>query len=244
MRRTMVRTAVAAVAAAGVAAAGAGIVAVSTAGAAAAPVVASAAAKPKEGDVKGHRRILIVKYHTIKTCAVVANYPRDPGGRQWTVPAASTINWRYNVTKGSHGVAVVSDTRGPAKGFPWWGFVTDRSCVGTSVGQHGSFQIFHNGHWITKKISYPAGRPVPNRALSARSQFTPYWAPVRWKQSHGAVPSTRHRMAHNATLRDAPNNLVLGNVFAGWQVRPTPEHRGGMTKAYVPALHRWGWLQI
>jgi hypothetical protein len=44
-------------------------------------------------------------------------------------------------------------------------------------------------------------------------------------------------MTHNATLRDAANRFVIGNVFDRWQVRPTSTRSGGMTKVYVPALH-------
>lgn len=201
----------------------------------------AAARGPKEGDVRGHRRILIVRYHVVSNCTVLANYPVNPGGRQWTIPAGRSINWRYNVTSR---VAAVSDPAGQAKGFPWWGFVTDSTCIGTSVGQTGSYQIFHNGRWETRTVSYPAGRPVPKRILSGRSQFPPYWRAVDWHPSHGAVPAAKHKMAHNATLRDVANRFVIGNVFARWQVRPTSARSGGMAKVYVPALHRWGWLQL
>lgn len=51
-------------------------------------------------------------------------------------------------------------------------------------------------------------------------------------------------MTHNATLRDAADRFVIGNVFDGWQVRPTSEHCNGMTKVYVTVLHRWGWVQL
>lgn len=240
-RRGRVVTAVVAVA--GLAAAAAGIIGVAGAGAAPAPAAASSAgtaAGPAEGDVRGHRRILIVRYHVTKDCTIQANYPRNPGDRRWTIPAGATINWRYNVTSR---VAAVSDPAGHAKGFPWWGFVTDSSCIGASVGQTGSYQIFHNGRWETRAISYPAGRPVPKRILSGRSQFAPYWRAVDWRPSHGAVPAAKRRTTHNATLRDAANRFVIGNVFAGWQIRPTSTHSRGMTKVYVTALHRWGWLQ-
>ena len=202
---------------------------------------AAAAAGPKEGDVRGHRRILIVSYHTTKACTILANYPRNPGDRKWTIPAGASINWRYNVTSR---VAAVSDPAGHAKGFPWWGFVTDSSCIGTSVGQTSSYQEFHNGQWVSHPVSYPAGQPRPKRILSGRSQFAPYWRAVDWRPSHGTVPAAKRKMTSNATLRDAANRFVIGNVYSGWQVRPTSEHRGGMTKVYVTALHRWGWLQL
>jgi hypothetical protein len=167
----------------------------------------AAAGGPKDGDVRGHRRILIVTYHVVSNCTVLANYPVNPGGRQWTIPAGRTINWRYNVTSR---VAAVSDPAGHAKGFPWWGFVADSGCIGTSVGQTGSYQIFHNGRWETRTIRYPAGRPVPKRILSGRSQFPPYWRAVDWRPSHGAIPAAQRRMTHNATLRDAANRFVIG----------------------------------
>ena len=71
----------------------------------------------------------------MKDCTIHANYPVNPGDRKWTIAAGGTINWRYNVTSR---VAAISDPRGHDKGFPWWGFVTDSSCIGTSVGQTGS----------------------------------------------------------------------------------------------------------
>jgi hypothetical protein len=242
MRKSL-RRPVAALMVAGTVTAGAVTVAQLAGGGAAgaATAAAAAAAPPKEGDVRGHRRILIVTYHVTKTCTVRANYSVNPGGRQWTIPAGGTINWRYNVTSR---VAAVSDPRGGAKGFPWWGFVTDSTCIGTSVGQTAGYQIFHNGQWEARTISYPAGRAVPKRILSGRSQFSPFWRAVDWHPSHGAVPGAKHKMTHNATLRDAANRFVIGNVFNTWQVRPTSSRSGGMTKVYVPALHRWGWLQL
>lgn len=239
LRRPGRRT-VAALVAAGLVTTGA-VTAAELAGGRTAGATAAAADPPKEGDVRGHRRILIVRYHAVKDCTILANYPRNPGDRRWTIPAGGTINWRYNVTSR---VAAVSDPAGHDKGFPWWGFVTDSSCIGTSVGQTGSYQVFHNGQWETRTTSYPAGRPVPKRILSGRSQFDPFWRKVDWRPSHGAVPAAKRSMTHNATLRDAANRFVIGNVFAGWQVRPTSAHRGGMTKVYVPALHKWGWLQL
>jgi hypothetical protein len=197
----------------------------------------AAAAPPKEGDVRGHRRILLVTYAIQKPCVVLANYPRNPGGRQQTVSSGKII-WRYNVSRTVAAVAV------PGAAFPHWGFVTDRTCIGLSTGQTGSYQIFHQGRWVTKKVTYPAGRPVPNRILSGRSQFAPYWKRVDWRPGHGAVPAAKRRLGHNATLRDAANQFVIGNVYSTWQVRPTSQHSHGMTKVYVPALRRWGWLNL
>jgi hypothetical protein len=238
-RRSRGRAAVAVLVAIGLAGTAAVVVGVARAGAVPAARTA-AAAGPEEGDVRGHRRILIVRYHVVKDCTIQPNHPRNPGDRSWTIPTGGTINWRYNVTSR---VAAVSDPAGHAKGFPWWGFVPDSSCIGRSVGQTGSYQIFHDGRWETRTISYPAGRPVPKRIRSGRSQFAPYWRAVDWRPAHGAVPSKRRRITHNATLRDAPNRFVIGNVFDGWQIRPTSAHSRGMTKVYVPALRRWGWLQ-
>jgi hypothetical protein len=205
---------------------------------------AAAAKPPKEGDIKGHRRILIVKYHVTGNCVIHANYPNNhaaPNGKRttWSVPAGKTIYWRYNVTSK---VAAISDPN--VSDFPHWGFVEDRGCIGTSTGQTGSYQIFHKGKWEKRTVKYPAGKPVPNRILSGRSQFKPFWRAVDWHPSHGAVPSKSRKMKHNGTLRDAANRFVIGNVYKGWTVKPTGSHSGGMTKVYVPALHRWGWLQV
>jgi hypothetical protein len=241
MQGILRRRTVAALVVAGLATTGAVTAAQLTGDRPAGAAAAAAAAPPKEGDVKGHRRILIVTYHTTKACTIMANYPHNQGNRTWTIPAGSTINWRYNVTSK---VAAISDPRGGAKGFPWWGFTTDSSCIGTSVGQTGGYQIFHNGKWEARTISYPAGKAVPKRILSGRSQFSPYWKKIDWHPSHGAVPSKKHTMTHNATLRDAANRFVIGNVYDGWQVRPTSQRSHGMTKVYVPSLHRWGWLQV
>jgi hypothetical protein len=202
-------------------------------------VAAAAAKPPKEGDIKGHTRILIVKYHVKSTCTVRANYPVNPGGRQWTVPAGATINWRYNVNSKVAAVSMPGDRE-----FPWWGFVVDRGCIGTSVGQTGFYERYTNGHWVRHKVVYPAGRAVPDRILSGRSQAKSGWRKVNWRPSHGAVPAAKHKMGRNATLRDSANNFVIGNVYAGWQVRPTSQRSHGMTKVYVTALHRWGWLQL
>jgi hypothetical protein len=203
-------------------------------------VPAVTAGTPKEGDVRGHRRILIVTYHVEKDCTVHANYPINPGDRIWVIRKGATIAWRYNVTST---IAAVSDPA-LANDFPHWGFVADSSCIGTSTGQNTFYEIYHNGQWVKKNISYPAGRPMPKRILSGRSQYEPHWRAVDWHPGHGAVPGAQRTLGHNRTLRDAPHRFVIGNVYAQWQVRPTSVHQDGYTKVYVPSLHRWGWLQL
>jgi hypothetical protein len=202
-------------------------------------VQAASARPPKEGDIRGHTRILIVTYQVRSDCTVLANYPVNPGGRRWKVRKGAKINWRYNVNSKVAAVSVPGD-----RTFPWWGFVRDRGCIGNSVGQTGYYQRYTKGKWVTHKVTYPAGRPVPNRILSGRSQAKSGWKKVNWRPSHGPVPAAKHKMGRNATLRDAANNFVVGNVYARWTVRPTSQRHHGMTKVYVPALHRWGWLQL
>jgi len=201
----------------------------------------AASAHPKEGDVSGHRRVLLVKYTTVSDCVVHANYPVPAGhDRTWTVTKGMNIIWRYNVTGM---VAAVADPN--QKGFPHWGFVTDRSCIGTTVGQQSTYKVYHHGKWVVHKTpKIPAGEPVPSRILSGRSQFWPYWVKVDWRPSHGAIPTPQRTMTANHTLRDVPNAFVVGNVYKGWHVRTTAIHRQGYTKVYVIALNRWGWLQI
>ncbi|MEV4311720.1 hypothetical protein [Actinocrispum sp. NPDC049592] len=198
------------------------------------------AAQPKEGDIRGHRRILIVDYLAAKDCKVNANYPVNPGGHSWVIRAGAKIAWRFNVTGK---VAAVSD---PARGtgFPHWGFVEDSSCIGQSTGQKSSYEQYEHGKWVKHEISFPAGQPMPRRILFGRSQFSPFWKAVDCHPDHGSVPGTKHRMTHNRTLRDAPHRFVIGNVYADWEVRPTSVHQDGYTKVYVPSLHRWGWLQL
>jgi hypothetical protein len=207
--------------------------------AAAVGTVASRVATAHEGDVRGHRRILIVRYRTVADCVINPNVDRASGA--WTIPAGKTINWRYNV---SSSVAAVSDPAGHAKGFPWWGFTVDSSCIGTSVGQLGHYDVFHDGRWRRHDLVFSAGRPMPRRILSGRSQFAPYWRAVDWRISHGDIPAHLVQMTHNATLRDRPDRFVIGNVYAGWHVRSTAAHPSGWTKVYVPVLHRWGWVIV
>lgn len=197
--------------------------------------------KPKEGEVvKGHRRILLVTYHVRKDCVVHPNYPTNPGGRHWTIRTGEKIIWRYNVTSK---VAAVSD---PAGGFPHWGFVEDSTCIGTSTGQDAQeYTVIEHGKEVVKKTPpYPAGVAMPTRILSGRSQYEPFWRKVDWRPDHGAVPGARHKMTHNATLRDAPHRFVIGNVYDTWEVRPTGRTQDGYTEVYVPSLGRWGWLQL
>jgi hypothetical protein len=228
--------------------AGAGVAAL-TASALVTPVVAAPAAAvgsgasgtatAKEGDVRGHRRILIIRYKTVADCVIYPNVDRASGA--WTIPAGRTVNWRYNV---SSRVAAVSDPAGHAKGFPWWGFTVDSSCIGTSTGQLGHYDVFHHGRWVRHDLVFLAGRPMPRRVLSGRSQFAPYWRAVDWRISHGGIPTHLVRMTHNATLRDQPDRFVIGNVYADWRVRAASAHPSGWTKVYVPVLDRWGWVIV
>ncbi|HKS47968.1 MAG TPA: hypothetical protein VJT49_23220 [Amycolatopsis sp.] len=201
-----------------------------------------AAQKPKEGEVvKGHRRILLVTYYTAKDCVVHPNYPTNPGKPSWTIQEGAKIIWRYNVTSK---VAAISD---PARdGFPHWGFVEDSTCIGKSTGQDPhNYTVTENGKEVVKKTPpYPAGVPMPQRILSGRSQYAPFWRQVDWRPDHGAEPTKRHTMTHNATLRDAPHRFVIGNVYNTWEVRPTSKTQDGYTEVYVPSLGRWGWLQL
>src|SRR5207248_991272 len=84
--------------------------------------------------------------------------------------------------------------------FRHWGFVEDSSCIGTSTGQVST----NHG----KKITYPAGQPMPKRILSGRSQNKPYWRTVDWHPDHGAIPGGQRALGHNATLRDAPQEVI------------------------------------
>jgi hypothetical protein len=225
--------------------------------------VASAAAKPKpkEGDVDGHRRLLLVTYATTKDCVVHANYPIPAGhDHTFTIAKGAEIVWRYNVTKNIAAVA-----RPGTKDFPHWGF-TDRSCIGKTVGkdgkpyQVGTYRVYHKGHWVVHHTPrVPAGQAVPSRLLSGRSQYDheragSYWTSVHWCAGmgavtnatcpdHGTVPAAERRMAHDRTLRDAPHAFVTGNVYQGWAVRTTGIEKSGYWKVYVPELKRWGWVQ-
>jgi len=219
---------------------------------AAGPAAAAAAAPdtcpkhPSVGEICGHTRILLVAYSVKPNtpCHVQANYPHNPGtGRKtWTINPGARVIWRYNVN--SH-VAAIAD---PAeKSFPHWGFVTNSECVGATVGQRSHYWRFNGTRWVEHATPpIPAGLPMPKRLRSGRSQnaATNYWNDVDWTPAGPAVPAAKQKLAHNRTLRDRPNEFVIGNVRAGWQVRPTGEKQAGYTKVYVPSLKRWGWLQL
>ena len=125
-------------------------------------------------------------------------------------------------------MAAVADPAAPSGAFPHWGFVADRHCIGTTVGQTGSYQVCHKGKCVTHPTPpIPAGQPVPDLILWGRSQFKgknnphSYWVKVHWHPEHGAVPATELKMTHSRTLRDAAHAFVIGNVYKGWRVRPT-----------------------
>jgi hypothetical protein len=205
---------------------------------------------PKVGTICGHTRILIVKYTVVKTCHVQRNYPLNPGtGRKaWTIEPGpkAVVGWRFNITAN---VAMISDPTAPD--FPHWGIVTNSDCIGKTVGQDGHYLRYEkkNGKlgWVRYETpSIPAGQPMPTVILSGHSQNkkTHYWNTVDWTPKGPAIPAVKQKMAHNATLRDRPNEFVIANVMKGWEVRPTSEKRGTYTRVYVPSLKRWGWLQI
>jgi hypothetical protein len=204
---------------------------------------------PKVGTLCGHTRILLVTYSVKSECHIQDNYPHNAGAspKTWTIKPGATIIWRYNVN--GH-VALISD---PAKqSFPHWGFVTNSECIGTTTGQQASYWRYEKPkHGQAKWVRHatppiPAGQPMPKRLLSGRSQnaHAGYWNKVDWTPAGPAVPAAHQKTTHNATLRDRPNEFVIGNVKSGWEVRPTGQHQAGYTKVYVPSLHRWGWLQL
>jgi hypothetical protein len=215
----------------------------------AATAPASCPKNPAVGKVCGHTRILLVRYSVKTECRIQDNYPVNPGAspKTWTVAPGATIIWRYNVN--DH-VALISD---PAKnGFPHWGFVTNSECIGTTLRQQGTYWRFEkptNGkaRWVKHKTPLiPAGQSIPRRTFAGRSQNarTNYWNSVDWTPAAAGTTLAARKLSHNRTLRDRPAEFVIGNVKAGWQVRPTNEHRSGYTKVYVPSLKRWGWLQL
>jgi hypothetical protein len=176
---------------------------------------------------------LILEYSVKRTCAVHPNYPKhrvrgnDIG---WTVGPGDVVGWRYNA---SRTWSMVSDRkyRGSST-HPWWGFVR-RRCIGRSLGGE---------HWPTATSTYPAGRPVPTRRRQGRSQPPGPWAHVDFSPPGAAITGTR-KACSMGTLRDAPNNFVIGNVAAGWHARVTDQTQGGWVKVYVPAALRWGWFE-
>ena len=206
---------------------------------------------PKVRDICGHTRILIVRYRAAKDCQVQANYPVNPGaGATWTIKAGKEIGWRFNVD--AHVAEVFDPARATAHTFPHWGFVTDRTCIGKSISNRSAYWRFQktktkpHGAWVRHVTTYPAGQRVPTRIHYGRSQNkkTHYWNHVEWDKTYGAIPATDTVVKHNRTLRDRPNEFVIGNVRAGWHVRTTHETKAGYTKVYVPVLHKWGWLQL
>lgn len=167
---------------------------------------------------------LLVRYATTSTCNLYPNYGKK--GKAWQIPAGKSIIWRYNI---DHTWAMVSDPRRAAgKHFPWWG-VAKRSCVGKSIKQKG----------------YPAGRKVPRSILRARSAVNKSgWRRVIWHVPASPITRRNITLRHNATLRD-PAHLVLGNLSAGIKVHLTSgsTSKGRWVKVYVPALHRYGYIE-
>ena len=221
-------------------------------------VPASCPRNPKLGNICGHTRILIVKFTVVRPCHVQRNYPRNPGGgrKTWTINPGATVAWRYNITPNA---AMVSDPS--VAQFPHWGVVTNSDCIGVTVGQRGHYWRYEKRGsgkrgWVRHETpAIPAGQPMPkvtnqpgykSNRLYGRSQSkkTHYWNKVDWRPKGAAIPHARHKMTHNATLRDQPSEFVIGNVMNGWLVRATGEKRKGYTKVYVPSLKRWGWLQL
>ena len=205
---------------------------------------------PKVGRICGHTRILIVRYRAETDCQIKANYPVNPGGKndwtEWTIPAGKEIGWRFNVN--DH-VAEIWDPARVGSGKPHWGFVTNRKCIGKSTtdNQSAYWTYEKNKKWKRHPISYPAGRPVPKHIMLAGRSQKPenhYWNKVDWNKRYGAIPATAIKLGQDRTLRDRPNEFVVGNVKAGWQVRPTNEKKAGYTKVYVPSLDLWGWLEL
>jgi hypothetical protein len=175
---------------------------------------------------------LLLNYTVRHSCAVHPNYPRR-GVRDndigWTIAPGDVVAWRYNA---SRLWAMVSDRKFNNTAHPWWGFVKMR-CIGRSIGGE---------HFPTATSSYPAGRPVPKRRRQGRSTPPGLWAHVDLTPPGATITGTQ-KACSMGTLRDAPNNFVIGNVAAGWHVRLTDQHRGGWVKVYVPAALRRGWFE-
>jgi hypothetical protein len=177
---------------------------------------------------------LILDYTVKHTCTVHPNYPRhgvkdnDIG---WRIGPGDVVGWRYNA---SRTWSMVSDRkfRGSTT-HPWWGFVR-RRCIGRSIGGE---------HFPTATSTYPAGRPVPTRRRQGRSAPPGLWAHVNLSPP-GATVTNTVKVCSIGTLRDAPNNFVIGNVVnTNWHVRVTGQTQGGWVKVYVPAALRWGWFE-
>jgi hypothetical protein len=175
---------------------------------------------------------LILDYAVKRACTVHPNYPhkgvRDNDG--WPIAPGDAVGWRYNA---SRTWSMISDRKFNGNlAHPWWGFVR-RGCIGRSIGGE---------HFPTATSSYPAGRPVPRRRRSGRSAPPGLWAHVDLSPPGATITGTL-KACSNGTLRDAPNNFVIGNVLATWHVRVTNQTQGGWTKVFVPAALRWGWLE-
>lgn len=64
-----------------------------------------------------------------------------------------------------------------------------------------------------------------------------------FRPSSATVINDYKRIDTKGTLRDGPNNFVVGNVYADWHVHQTNQTSQGWTKVYVPNAMRWGWVQ-
>jgi hypothetical protein len=179
---------------------------------------------------------LILDYTVASSCPVYPNYPKagvrgnDIG---WSIAPGDVVGWRYNVNRTW---AMVSDKKFRANkaGHPWWGFV-ERRCIGTSIGGE---------HFPRASSHYPAGRHIPNRLLQGRSVHgVHHYRRVAFRVPAAHVVNARKRACSRGTLRDAANRFVIGNVAKKWHVRLTAVHSAGLTKVYVPAAKRRGWLQ-
>jgi hypothetical protein len=177
---------------------------------------------------------LILDYRVAASCPVYPNYPKT-GVRGnaigWSIAPGDVVGWRYNVNRTW---AMVSDKKFRRTSHPWWGFVEQR-CIGTSIGGE---------HFPRPSSRYPAGRPIPRRLLAGRSAVTrSHYTRVHFRLPSSPIVDRLKRACSFGTLRDRPNNFVIGNVAAGWRTRLTAVHRSGWTKAYVPAAKRWGWVE-
>jgi len=188
---------------------------------------------PTVAVAKKRKIALILEYSVAGNCPVFQNYPKA-GVRGnaigWTVAPGQTVAWRYNVNRTW---AMVSDKKYRNTSHPWWGFV-QRACIGTSRGGE---------HFPNPSSRYPAGKAIPNRVLEGRSQNKRRYRRVDFRVSSAPIVDRLKRACSKGTLRDAPNNFVIGNVAKGWRTRLTAQHDNGWTKVYVPAAKRWGWLQ-
>ncbi len=181
---------------------------------------------------------LILDYHVTGECQVYPNYP-DQGvignNTSWKIAPGDIVGWRYNV---NDTWAMISDKkyRKNTNQQPWWGFV-QRRCIGGSVGGE---------HFPTPTSHYPAGQPIPNRILEGRSDgndAVEHYKKVDFRPSPAPVVNDHQQITSMGTLRDAPNDFVIGNVLPGWHVQLTAQRNAGWTKVYVPNAKRWGWVE-